>query len=182
MKLFLDLDLRKKVPSRAYLTECVSYEEKSGLLIWKHRPLKHFRDLRQYRSWNKRFEGKLAFNTPTGAKDYLCGRLDGRTLLAHRVIWKIMTGKEPPVLIDHEDTNGHNNRWKNLRDVNLSQNRINSEVAKGTHCLKNGAGWQAYIGVSGKLIHLGTFTSEREAKHARNTATKKFYGEFARCD
>jgi HNH endonuclease len=171
----------KRLPSQNYLLECVHYEERTGLLLWKHRPLWHFRDARQYRSWNKRFEGKRAFATPTGTRDYLCGKLDSRTLLAHRVIWKIVTGKEPPFLIDHEDTDGFNNRWKNLRDANLSQNRINSEAAEGVHRLKNGGGWQAYVGVSRKLICLGTFRTRREAKAARAAGLKKYYGEFARC-
>lgn len=171
----------KLLPDRQYLLECVVYEEQTGLLRWLHRPRRHFRDDRQYKSWNKRFEGKQAFATPTGAQDYLCGQLDSRTLLAHRVVWKIVTGEEPPCLIDHEDTDGFNNRWINLRDATLSQNRINSEAAEGVHRLKNGMGWQAYIGVNRKLIHLGTFSTEIEAKKVRADATKKYYGEFARC-
>ena len=171
----------KILPSQQYLLECVSYEPQTGLLTWKHRPLDHFRDARQYKSWNKRFEGKAAFATLTGERDYLCGQLDSRTLLSHRVIWKIVTDNEPPDLIDHEDTDGFNNRWKNLRDATLSQNRINSDEAEGVHRLKNGGGWQAYIGINRKLIHLGTFATESEAKQARVEATKKYYGEFARC-
>lgn len=170
----------KILPTRKYLSECVIYSERTGLLRWKHRPLRHFRDERQYKSWNKRFEGKPAFATPT-CEGYRCGRLDGRTLQAHRIVWKIVTSKEPPALLDHEDTNGANNRWRNLRDATLSQNRINSDMAEGVHQLKNGAGWQAYVGVNRKLIRLGTFRSEGEAKKARAAGVKKFYGKFARC-
>ena len=112
----------KLLPAKKYLLECVIYSEHTGLLTWKRRPLCHFRDERQYKSWNKRFEGKQAFATSSTEGGYLCGKLNGRTLLAHRVAWKIMTSKEPPSLIDHEDTSGSNNRWKNLRDATFSQN------------------------------------------------------------
>ena len=43
----------------------------------------------------------------------------------HQIIWVYMTGKWPDKLIDHEDLNGENNKWYNLRLATQSQNMMN---------------------------------------------------------
>jgi hypothetical protein len=40
---------------------------------------------------------------------------------AHRVAWVLMTGDQP-IYIDHINGLPHDNRWKNLRSVNVSEN------------------------------------------------------------
>ena len=45
---------------------------------------------------------------------YIKVDLKGRQLFAHRVAWKLVTGEEPPEVIDHVDRDRSNNRWKKL--------------------------------------------------------------------
>jgi hypothetical protein len=48
----------------------------------------------------------------------------------HRAAFFIMSGKAPK-LIDHEDGNGANNRWTNIRPSNHSLNNLNRHVKAG---------------------------------------------------
>ena len=42
---------------------------------------------------------------------------NGVKLLAHRVIWKLMTGLEPVGVIDHDNNDPSDNSWGNLQDI-----------------------------------------------------------------
>ena len=50
---------KREVPVEL-LDECFLYEQSTGALYWKERPLKHFCGERQQKTWNKRFSGKRA--------------------------------------------------------------------------------------------------------------------------
>ena len=47
--------------------------------------------------------------------------------LVHRIAWWLYYKKEQPLLIDHKNKNGYDNRIKNLRISNKSHNGINSK-------------------------------------------------------
>lgn len=166
-----------KLPSQKFLRECFRYERGTGKLFWKKRPRKHFVSETGHKIWNKRWPGMEAFAHIT-KYGHCRGRVDGHAFLAHRVIWKIITGKEPPDVVDHRDRNGQNNRWQNLREATTSQNCINGS-RRGVHCQKGR--WRARITVDGKRVHIGYFGSEREAARARQTENKTVHGEFAPC-
>lgn len=167
----------KKLPPLKFLQECFSYSPVDGRLVYKQRPRRHFVDLRRMRVWNTRHSGKEAFYMDD--RGYLQGHLDGHRLYAHRVIWKIMTGDDPPSLVDHKDRDRRNNRWTNLRLANHSQNAINSTMSKGVLFDKSRGKWMAYTKINQKMINIGRFDCKKDAEIARAAKVKELFGEFA---
>lgn len=101
----------------------------------------------------------------------------------HRKIMNAKTGQ----IVDHINGNTFDNRKNNLRictrednTKNRSKNYNNTSGYKGVSFHKNYKRWISYIGVNGKLIHLGWFDDKKEAALAYNEAAKKYFGEFAR--
>ena len=79
-----------------------------------------------------------------------------------------MTGEWPEYTIDHEDRNGLNNKWSNLRLATNSENsanrnkRYNNQSGfKGVS--KNGNKWAARVTKDGETIYLGSYSSKEEA-------------------
>lgn len=106
---------------------------------------------------------------------------------AHRIIWLWVTGEWPVDEIDHEDGNGWNNCWHNLRPVTHSQNLKNQAVRKTNTSGTTGVVWDknrnkylAKIRVDYRIINLGRFMNIDEAILARKAAEAKYFGEFAR--
>jgi hypothetical protein len=75
-----------ELPTREYLKEAVDYNEELGILIWKIRPLHHFKNSHGMNSWNARYPGKAICTK--SKKGYLSLELDFIRYPAHRVIWK----------------------------------------------------------------------------------------------
>jgi len=112
--------------------------------------------------------------TSVGAGGYLKGTIDGVYYLAHRVIWKIVTGEDPDE-IDHIDGDRLNNALVNLRNVSRSENAKNlpmqtSNTSGIVGVYQKGKSWAAHIGAGGTTLHLGTFETRREAIAARKAA------------
>jgi hypothetical protein len=160
---------------------CFSYSIVAGKLFWRVRPVEHFKDQRACNAWNTRYANKQAF-TAISDVGYFHGRLDDKGFLAHRLIWKWVTGEDPPPLIDHEDTIRLNNSWGNLRAATKGQNNVNSKRGAGVWFDKERGKWAAYTKLNGKKIHLGRHDTEEQARAARNAGAIKYHGEFARCD
>ena len=96
---------------------------------------------------------------------YYLIKVNGKSLLAHRLAWYLMKGKMPEEVIDHIDRNPSNNKLKNLRSVTQRENLLNSErsdKAKHAYKLPNKR-WASYIGYKGERTHLGVFDTEEEA-------------------
>ena len=55
-----------------------------------------------------------------------------------------------------------------------------SSIYKGVSFAKVSGKWRARILLPGKQLHLGYFTSEREAAKVYNAAAQKHYKEFAK--
>ena len=168
------------LPPQDRIHSLLSYDPGSGIIAWKSREVTHHR----IKIWNQRYAGK-----PAGSKymGYLRIALDGSNYLAHRIIWKYMTGDDPENHIDHKNGNPSDNRFSNLRLATNSENHRNrrktagrSSKYKGVHFYKNCGKWGAYIKMGGDLTHLGFFEAERDAAKAYDVAASKHFGEFSR--
>jgi hypothetical protein len=99
--------------------------------------------------------------------------------------WRANPDERP--CVDHIDNDKANNHHENLRWATLSENSRNmkkhkdgSSAFKGVSFTKNSGKWRARILLPGKQLHLGCFTSEREAAEAYNAAAVLHYTNFAK--
>jgi hypothetical protein len=171
----------KPLPSLARLNELLSYEPETGVLTWKTQPTTSRANI----GFNNKCGGKVAGTI--GAKGYLTVGIGKSYYLAHRIIWKIMTGADPVDQVDHEDTDRLNNRWLNLRptengpNVQNSKLRVdNSSGVKGVHWDAQHKKWRAVLTTNGVSVRLGRFASLEEAASVIESARMRDHGEFAR--
>lgn len=172
---------RKTLPSKEELEKLLRYEPKTGLLFWRKRTEDLFITGGHTAShtcakWNGRFAGQEALVKM--GHGYRCGRLNRDYVMAHRVIWKLMTGSDP-IQVDHIDGDRSNNRWTNLRNVTASENRRNTARRSdntsgvvGVFWNKQTKKWSANIVL--KTVHLGSFNSFDEAVAARKAAEVEY--------
>jgi hypothetical protein len=169
-----------KLPTTRYLGEALDYNQETGELRWRTRPLDHFANETRRAAWNTRLAGTLAGAV---SKDGCVIGLDGVLYQSHRVIWKWMTGEEPPPTIDHKDRNSLNNRWTNLRPATAREQTWNRErqrrkaPARGVFQESKGT-WRAAITIDGIRHRLGSFSSIAAAATAYEAAAHKYHGEF----
>lgn len=139
--------------------------------------------------WNRDTTRGIKAGDPVGMK--WCGgyakvnvNTKPRKVIAiHRLKWLLRYG-ELPDEIDHIDRDTANNDFDNLRPVTRSQNRMNSEYAKGG--LPRGitllrGKYQVNIGVGNKLHYLGFFNDLDTAISVRKQAEAIYHGEYAPC-
>ena len=109
---------------------------------------------------------------------------DGKSYLAHRVIWLYVTGQWPARLIDHINGDRQDNRWSNLRDVSRVVNaqnirsansNNNSQLLGASYCLWNQR-WRSQITIYGTKWHLGYFDTA-EAAHEQHLWYKRWFHE-----
>lgn len=101
-----------------------------------------------------------------------------REELMHRVFCGL---KEPLSLCDHRDRDGLNNRRKNLRTANHSQNGANSQShVDSVHSRFLGVDRHEHLWRA-RTAHqnLGRFETEEAAARAYDIAAKAKFGEFA---
>jgi hypothetical protein len=93
----------------------------------------------------------------------------------HRLAFLFMEGEMPPddVEVDHDDGNGENNKWDNIRKVsrkdnakNLRKCSRNTSGVPGVSWDKTNGKWSARIG----KIFVGRFTNFDDAVKARKEA------------
>jgi hypothetical protein len=112
--------------------------------------------------------------------DYVVIRVDGVLYRAHRLAFLYMTGAWPENEVDHLNGIKSDNRWKNLRDVTLAENRQNQIRARknsktgllGAHFDTNRNQFKAEICISGKNRNLGYFDTAADA-HAAYLKAKR---------
>lgn len=99
-------------------------------------------------------------------------KLFKKEYLVHRIIWKMHYKKEPPEFIDHVNQCKADNRISNMRESSASLNRLNN-TACGYSWHKLKGMFASRIKLDGKLIHLGYFSLEDDAKNAYLDAKAK---------
>ncbi|UTC25443.1 homing endonuclease [Pectobacterium phage vB_PcaM_P7_Pc] len=114
-----------------HFKSCFIYDQDTGVLTWRRRPLEHFKNSRGCNTWNTKFAGKVA-----GSKDadgYLVVKIDFKSHRVHRVIWEMCNGPIPSgKKIDHEDHDRENNRLSNLRLTDAACSGMRG-MASGKH-------------------------------------------------
>lgn len=167
-------DRRKRLPSQKRLLALFRYDSVTGSLFWKFRPDMDAR-------WNGRFAGARAGRRADGTYQYASVAIDYESYLVHRIIFKIVHGKEPR-LVDHRDQNKRNNRDHNLRAGSKAKNGANSK--RPDRCLPRGVYRSKNSAVNPYRAHLckeylGQFPTIKAASAAFKKAHQAKYGEFS---
>lgn len=173
------------LPDVKYLRACLDYNKRTGKLFWRFRPRLHFADTRNFNRWNRRYAFQEAF-TATHKNGGKHGAIDWQPFVAHRVIWKWVTGIEPGIMVDHRDRVRTNNKWNNLRNVTRSQNMQNRKRHSnnrsghpGVYFNRGERRWKAAIKAQGVVVFLGTYKAKRDAVRVRLAAEKKYHGQYS---
>jgi len=162
------------------------YDAESGNLIWKERPVHHFKNKSRQTAFNNFMVGNVVNGVERHG--YLRAFVAGRFYKAHRIVWEMHYGKIPEGYeIDHIDGNGGNNRLRNLRFATHAQNsknmrmhKDNSLGFKGVFSYGKNGKFRARIMNDGIAYHLGVFETAEDASIAYQEAAKNLHGEFAR--
>jgi hypothetical protein len=92
----------------------------------------------------------------------------------------------PGSVVDHENCNGLDNQYSNLRIATESQNAANKRNytvgISGYHGVayhRKSKKFRAIVQVHGKKHQIGIFTNAEEAARARDKAAKELQGEYA---
>lgn len=164
------------------LREVLHYNPDTGVFTWLWRadgPAQ----------WNTRWVGKVAGARSKAAdgRVYLYIGIDGQRFKAHRLAFLYMEGMWPADLIDHEDTDGINNAWRNLREADDAQNQANARRSKantsgfkGASFCKRSGRFQATITYGGRNKNLGSYDTAEAAHEAYMRAATARSGEYAR--
>lgn len=136
--------------------EIFRYDQETGALFWRV----------------QRGRQKAGGIASTVNKDgYLQVCCDGKTYLAHRVIFLMQVGRWPTPTIDHLDRNKTNNRWHNLREATHRENLLNRSPATrsqtpGVIKLRTTGRYLAQSGIVGGRKKLGTYDTLEQAQQA----------------
>lgn len=132
--------------------------------------------------WRKGLIGMPAGGLHRGS-GYMTVSVDGRSYMAHRVVWILVHGSVPvDAEIDHIDGVKSNNRIENLRLVDSATNLQNQRVPYknnktgflGVSKTRTGR-FHASIQIGGKQLHLGLYATPEEAHTAYISAKRKLH-------
>jgi len=170
------------MPSRKRLQRIFFYSPSTGVLYWRRRRP----GTKSSNVFNAKFALKAAGTLQV--QGYLSVEIAGSAFKVHRIIWKLMTGKDPE-WIDHKDRDRSNNRWPNLRNASQSQNGYNGNLSprntsgyRGVSFIKAHGKYRAAVQIDGRKQHIGYFRTAEAARAAASSAILATRGEFARLD
>jgi hypothetical protein len=111
---------------------------------------------------------------------------NGRYRSTH-LIWFYVTGTWPPVLVDHEDLNVSNDKWRNLRlathaqnHCNLRKSKRNTSGYKGVSFCKKKNKFEVRINFEGKCHRLGYYKTARLGHAVYKKASQRYHGAYGR--
>lgn len=151
-----------RLPSALYLNERLAYDPETGELRW-------------------RASGRIAGTVRKGKRADRVVRVDGALQYAHRVIWKMMTGDDPPSSLDHRDGEPGDNRWSQLRGATGTQQNWNTDLTNNKHGRRG-----VYQRRDGKYVarvqkrFIGSFDTLEEAGDVADAVRRAKAGEFYR--
>ncbi|WP_158521407.1 HNH endonuclease signature motif containing protein [Kushneria konosiri] len=159
--------MAKPIPDQSTLLSILHYDPVTGSLTRKYSDS-------MSKAWNTRWAGRDAtwkYKRVVGG-DYECltvSVLNSR-YMAHRIIWMMMTGEQPPAEIDHVNRDATDNRWENLRKSDAQHNRRNlprfsnnTSGYAGVVWSKAASKWRAQTKHKGKDHYLGLFEDKEDA-------------------
>lgn len=172
------------MPSAEYLHECFEYHE-DGYLVWKARPLHHFKSSHRMNQCNSQFAGAICGSEHhTG---YIYVRVCGRDMGMHRIIYAMFNGDIGDGFeVDHHDGNKLNNRRENLRKATLNGQAHNNKKRKdntsgyrGVHLEKESGKYSVNIQINGRQKKIGRYKDAIQAALVYDAAARFYHGEFA---
>jgi hypothetical protein len=174
------MERRMAALTQARVRELFNYNAKTGLLVWRERPLSHFKSEATYHSFCSRFQGKDAGHVERqGYRVIVC---DGKARKAHHLVWLWVTGELPeyPAFeIDHINGNRADNRIENLRKVTKTENQrntvkrvTNTSGVHGVNWVESKQRWVARIWNGPRHVYLGCFENLADAAIARRAAER----------
>ena len=108
---------------------------------------------------------------------YYYARVGNKRSFVHRIIWKMVTGKDVgDMFIDHINGDKNDNRFQNLRLATKEQNAHNRRG--NTNVLAVGSRFRARVIYQGKQVLNKSFLTEQEALDAVKQIKAKCYGDF----
>ena len=168
------MDIRKILPPVEYLRACYDYDPSLGVLTWRSRPLDHFQGNTATQKYiNDTYAGELVGLRDKGKSLLLT--LQDKRYAVHRIIYKWVTGEEPPHIIDHKDGDYTNQQWDNLRPATAQQNAQNA-IRRGYQITENGT-FRVRL-----RLDFGTYKTEEEARARYEAVINALYGEFSAAD
>jgi hypothetical protein len=167
----------KSLLTQSRLKKLVIYDPKTGLFIWRPRPVR----CKQDATWNAAWASKEAGTIKDG---YVIICIDYKLYRAHRLAVLYVRGRWPKADVYHDDRVRSNNRWTNITEASRSQNLANGRHKRrdrGVRKLPTG-NWQARISVKGNNVGLGTFKRKYEAVAAYKKAATAIFGKYHKSD
>lgn len=118
--------------------------------------------------------------------NYLTVTIQGATTPLHTLIWFLVTGECPTLVIDHKNRIKADNRWSNLRLATDSQNNANRALSRinttGYRCVlwvETKRLWRVRWKLNGRKMSGGYFKCEHAAALAYNRLAHEAFGDFA---
>lgn len=162
-----------KLPPIERLRELFNYDPQTGILTFAM-------DIRNY---HRKFDRKIGDIAGYLVKNRLVAIIDGQGVYLHRVIWMLMTGRDPGEYeIDHINRISTDNRWDNLRLADRSLNCCNTEQRKDNASGQRGVHfdskhkskpWVVQININGSRVCKRFSQKEKAIEKAQELITTR---------